>query len=94
VVDYQECPFCDRIFEVPQIIKWTQKTPLEEHIEADHHKLKVRKGSNYKWMDKVQVERRLFVIDTSRKSRPSKPFVTFHRQPKAQKPGKARRRKA
>jgi hypothetical protein len=28
---------------------------LEAHIRSDHHMVKVRKGSNYKWVDAAQM---------------------------------------
>ncbi len=57
--EYQECPFCDRIFEVPLMAKVGEKTSIDRHIEKEHHKVKVRRGSNYRWLDAAEVERRL-----------------------------------
>ncbi len=54
-MNYVECPFCDRIFED----HFNGEPPLRRHIEEDHHKVRVRKGSNYRWVDVKEVKRRL-----------------------------------
>jgi hypothetical protein len=56
MMNYVECPFCDRIFEDRLV---TGEPPLRRHIEQDHHKVRVRKGSNYRWVDATEVKRRL-----------------------------------
>lgn len=58
--NYVECPVCDRLFE-DRILRTnlSLKSALQLHIELDHHKVRVRKGSNYKWVDAKEVERRL-----------------------------------
>ncbi len=60
--DYVECPFCVLIFEDPGenwVHQMGEKKPLDRHIEQDHHKVRVRKGSNYRWVDAKEVKRRL-----------------------------------
>jgi hypothetical protein len=57
--DYEECPFCDMIFETDAYTSMVHQHPLEEHLRAEHHKVKVRKGSNYRWIDMAEVESRL-----------------------------------
>ena len=60
--EYEQCPFCDKIFEVAAIQFVTlspYRTTLEKHIVEQHKKVKVRKGSNYKWMDEAEVKRAL-----------------------------------
>ena len=59
MVNYVECPFCDRIFEDPDLWPPRKEKPLVRHLEQDHHKVRVRKGSNYKWIDAKEVKRRL-----------------------------------
>ncbi len=56
--DYVQNPFCDRLFREPQARKPSGETPLEEHVITVHHKVRVRKGSNYKWMDESEVKKR------------------------------------
>jgi hypothetical protein len=31
--------------------------PLERHLREEHHKVRLRKGSNYKWVDEAEVKR-------------------------------------
>jgi hypothetical protein len=60
IPEYQECPFCDRIFEERGLISPVgTPTPLEAHIVRVHKKVRVRKGSNYKWLDQAEVKKRL-----------------------------------
>lgn len=59
MADYVQCPFCDRVFPEPQARKASGETPLEEHTVRFHHKVRVRKGSNYRWMDESEVKKRL-----------------------------------
>ncbi len=59
MADYVQCPFCDRLFREPQTRKATGETPLEEHVIAAHRKVRVRKGSNYRWMDKGEARKRV-----------------------------------
>lgn len=59
---YEQCPFCDRIFVEGIILRnrvtgETSGNDLEEHISTEHNKVKVRKGTNYKWMDLEEVKR-------------------------------------
>lgn len=70
--NYVECPFCERIFEdryttddgrrssPPRAsIREPANDRLSHHIEQDHHKVRVRKGSNYKWVDAREIQQRL-----------------------------------
>jgi hypothetical protein len=64
VPDYEQCPFCDRIFEVPlagrSLIDLDTARPassLDRHIRMDHDKVRLRKGSNYKWVDAGEMRR-------------------------------------
>jgi hypothetical protein len=78
VAEYEECPFCDRVFAVESVrrkvvgparilrsnlrITGTAaylRTPLERHIEEVHHKVKVRKGLRYMWLDVAEIEAQL-----------------------------------
>ncbi|HEV2450219.1 MAG TPA: hypothetical protein VGU43_07440 [Thermoplasmata archaeon] len=52
--DYEQCPFCESVF---QIDGKPRNVPLEDHIRADHRKVKLRKGSNYRWVDAAEMER-------------------------------------
>jgi hypothetical protein len=54
--DYEQCPFCDRVFLVEyggmvRAISRPGWSPIQQHIQDDHHKVRLRKGSNYKWID-------------------------------------------
>ena len=63
MTEYEQCPFCDRLFEVPTVYVATdpyQGHELYKHIEKEHRKVRVRKGSNYKWMDVAEVKKRLW----------------------------------
>jgi hypothetical protein len=66
MTDYEECPFCDRIFEADVYTSMVHQHPLEDHIRAEHDKVKVRKGSNYRWADKSEVASRLVSAKTAR----------------------------
>ena len=54
-----QCLFCDRLFREPQAKRASGETPLEERVMSAHHKVRVRKGSNYRWMDESEVKKRL-----------------------------------
>lgn len=60
--DYEQCPVCDRVFIVEDL-RFRPKgrefdpTELESHIRNDHHMVKLRKGSNYKWVDAAEMAR-------------------------------------
>jgi hypothetical protein len=69
--DYEECPFCDLVIEVspknvPKSLIGELRHPsmLEDHIRRHHHKVLVRKGSNYRWEDAAEMERRAGVTTT------------------------------
>jgi hypothetical protein len=53
--DYEQCPFCERIFAAPTRIY--DSGDLDRHIRTDHHKVKLRKGTNYKWVDAAEMEK-------------------------------------
>ena len=58
--DYLQCPVCDRVFKVGEpLVRMSGAEvtmgELEEHIRADHHMVKVRKGSNYRWADAAEM---------------------------------------
>jgi len=58
--DYLQCPVCDRVFKVgdPLVrMSGSERTmmELEAHIRTDHHMVKVRKGSNYRWVDAAEM---------------------------------------
>jgi hypothetical protein len=59
MTDYVECPFCDRIFEAEAYTALVHQHPLEQHIRTDHRMVKVRKGSNYRWVREDDVKNRL-----------------------------------
>ncbi len=59
MADYVQCPFCDMLFREPQARKPSGYTQLEEHVTGVHHKVRVRKGGNYKWMDEGEVKKKL-----------------------------------
>ncbi len=59
MTDYTECPFCDRIYEDDVYTGLVHQHPLDDHIRSEHDKVKVRKGSNYRWVDRAEVESRL-----------------------------------
>ena len=54
---YEQCPYCDKIFDVSGLILAWEDTQLEKHIKDVHKKVKVRRGTNYKWMDMSEVSR-------------------------------------
>src|SRR2546425_6933031 len=60
----RSCPFCDQTFELSQFIRLSQvsrrsqRTPLEEHVIADHHKLKLLKGSKVFWIDEAEIKKK------------------------------------
>lgn len=60
--DYEQCPICDRVYEVEEVRfrakgRELDPTDLEAHIRNDHHMVKLRKGSNYKWVDAAEMAR-------------------------------------
>ena len=57
MADYVQCPFCEALFREPQARKPSGYTQLEEHVMAMHRKVRVRKGSNYRWMDEAEVKK-------------------------------------
>ncbi len=57
--DYVQCPFCDRLFRGPHAKRASGERPLEERVMSAHHKVRVRKRSNYRWMDESEVKKRL-----------------------------------
>lgn len=58
--EYTECPFCDRLFEKPLLERVRLgDSPLEAHIKKDHHKVRIWKGRNAKWIDVSEVKERL-----------------------------------
>ena len=63
-VEYAQCPFCDKIF-APGMVLVNKVTgdrtgdEMDEHIVKVHDKVRVRKGTNYKWMDRAEVKRLL-----------------------------------
>jgi hypothetical protein len=67
--DYVECPFCDRIFVAEAFHSLMHGHPLEDHIRDDHDKVKLRKGSNYRWVDRKEVEARLLSRRAARPTR-------------------------
>jgi hypothetical protein len=61
--DYEECPFCDLVIEIPSkprsaLGESRHASMLEEHIRRHHHKVQVRKGSNYRWEDAAEMANR------------------------------------
>jgi hypothetical protein len=61
MTDYVECPFCDRIYPADSYRGLVHAHPLDAHIREDHGKVKLRKGSNYRWVDRAEVLARLAV---------------------------------
>jgi hypothetical protein len=60
--DYEQCPVCERVFVVEDLRLRSKghsldPTELERHIREDHHMVKLRKGSNYKWVDAAEMAR-------------------------------------
>lgn len=58
--DYEQCPICDRVFEVEDVSLRTKgheldMTELEYHIRTVHRMVKLRRGSNYKWVDAAEM---------------------------------------
>jgi hypothetical protein len=70
MVDYVECPFCEVIFEEDAYPGLVHTRPLDEHIRAVHHRMKIRKGSNYRWVTEEEVRERLVTNDGGRKPNP------------------------
>jgi len=72
-MEYRQCPYCDKLFEIPT---WTivgATSVFDEHIQSVHKKVKVWKGRNAKWIDKAEVERKAdaeYVGSTNEKSQP------------------------
>jgi len=61
VIDYEQCPFCDRVFKAQKEFVFTPSkgltlSALEVHIRSDHQKVKLRKGSNYRWVDESDLK--------------------------------------
>jgi hypothetical protein len=59
MADYVECPFCDYIFEEDSYHGLVHQQPLDDHIRVTHAMVKVRKGSNYRWLPRDQVRSRI-----------------------------------
>lgn len=57
MAEYAQCPSCSALFKEPQARKPSGHTQLEEHVMAMHRKVRVRKGSNYRWMDEEDAKR-------------------------------------
>lgn len=60
--DYEQCPVCDRVFVVEDLRfrpkgRELDPTELEAHIRGDHNMVKLRKGSNYRWVDAAEMAR-------------------------------------
>ena len=74
--DYEECPFCELVIEVPSRPRSAfgesrHASMLEDHIRRHHDKVQVRKGSNYRWEDAAGMATRASLNPPSR-GRPSK----------------------
>jgi hypothetical protein len=57
--EYEECPICDRLFEADAYNGLVHTRPVEAHIRTVHHMVKVRRGSNYRWIPETEVKERL-----------------------------------
>lgn len=58
--EFEQCPFCDKLFEVPLIRPLSlADRPIDKHIKEVHNKVRVRKGSNYKWIDRSEALKHL-----------------------------------
>lgn len=58
MAEYAQCQFYDALFREPQARTpsgYTQQ--VEEHVMPTHHKVRVRKGSNYRWMDEGEAKK-------------------------------------
>lgn len=66
VPHFEQCPFCDRVFRTHvgpvayTALRGPPLSDLEQHLVTDHHKVKLRKGSNYKWVDESEVARGVY----------------------------------
>ena len=56
--EYEECPFCGVFYEVYKI-EGREYGTLNDHIKTTHDKVRVRKGSNYRWVDRNEVLKNL-----------------------------------
>jgi hypothetical protein len=56
--EYEQCPFCELYFEVFRTEAGDLAT-LNDHIKKSHDKVRVRKGSNYRWVDRNEVVKNL-----------------------------------
>ncbi len=55
--EFQQCPFCDRLFEKSYRIAVT--TELEEHIRTQHGRVKVWRGRNVRWCPASEVRKKM-----------------------------------
>lgn len=59
-MEYRQCPFCDKLFEEPTgLVRIGSTSPIDEHIQSVHKKVKVWKGRNAKWIDADEVKGRM-----------------------------------
>jgi hypothetical protein len=56
--EYEECQFCGALYEVANF-DGNSVSMLNDHIKTTHNKVRVRKGSNYRWIDREEVLRKL-----------------------------------
>ena len=57
--EFEQCPFCDTLFAIEPGVRIGSDRPIEHHIKVVHHKVRVRKGSNYKWIDRSEALKHL-----------------------------------
>ena len=73
-MEYRQCPYCDKLFEIPT---WTMiglPSLFDLHIQSVHKKVKVWKGRKAQWIDKAETQRRVdtkYVGSTNEKSKAS-----------------------
>ena len=48
---------CDALFREPQARKPSGYVRLEEHVVAMHRKVRIRNGSNYRWIDEAEAKK-------------------------------------
>ncbi len=49
--------FCDALFREQQARKTSGDTQPEEHVVAMHRKVRIRNGSNYRWIDEAEAKK-------------------------------------
>lgn len=54
--DFEQCPFCARVFPTDAYPGMVHHRPMLDHVQIDHGKVRFREGSTYRWVDRSEIE--------------------------------------